>query len=119
MLREYVDTMTTISFRSAMERVGIFFLVVTILLYVVLWREHSVLEIFPYHALVWVAHVCAAYVMSTSSGRQGEAWDGDEFGSGFEELGEVVINPETGLTMVGGIGGVDAGGYSFGNGPDS
>jgi hypothetical protein len=108
-------------FRAAFDWLALPFLGITAAVYVYAWFKYPsftefMKHAFPYQVPVLAAHGGLAYLLATAKPpRQVSSMAEDE--EGWSEEEEVWINPGTGATMIGGVGGIDTAGYGWGSGP--
>jgi hypothetical protein len=111
-----------LGFRAAFRRLALLFSAISLCVYPYAWFRHPGIVPFLDHAFeyqipVLLTHVCLAWAASRGPA-QCSGYD-DEFESeGFDEPELIVINPGSGLPMIGGMGGVDSEGNSFGSHSD-
>lgn len=107
------------AFRESYTRLAPVFLALNVCLGAYLWICHDgflgmMHYLFPCMVPLLVGHALAAFIRTLPPAQQ-TTWVADDGDDGIET---VVVNPGTGAPMIGGVGGVDAMGYMYGNGPD-
>lgn len=107
-------------FKSAFTRLAPLFAGLTLCMYVYVWlRYPDVLSflhnLFPHQAPLLAAHTYMAFLL-TLQWPGGHAGDTEDLDAYLDAL--ALVNPGSGLTMVGGMGGVDIAGNTWGSDSD-
>jgi hypothetical protein len=109
-------------FKAAFDWLALPFVAITAAVYVYVWVRYPTFtafmnHAFPYQVPVIAVHCGLAYLVATAKPPRQESGQAEDDECGSED-DEFWINPNTGATMIGGIGGIDTMGYGFGSGPD-
>jgi hypothetical protein len=107
--------MSTLGFRRTFRRLAPVFSAVSLCAYPLAWFQHPGIVPFLDHAWeyqipVLFVYVCVAWAVS----REPTQYSAYDSGGETDELELIVINPGSGLPMIGKIDGVDTEGRAFG-----
>ena len=112
-----------LTFKYAYRRTGPVFSALMLCMYAYTWGRYPSLVPFLDHAFLYqlpliIVHAWFALALSWGPA-ESIAYEDEEFEiDGFENPPELIINPGSGLPMVGGFGGVDVAGNAFGTHSD-
>jgi len=117
-----MDEHQTFSFKAAFERLAPLFAVMTVCMHVYVWLRYQDLKafldnMFLHLAPLLAAHAYLAFLASNNYVNVPVCSEEDSEVDAFGWNEDLCVNPHTGAPMIGGIGGIDATGYTYGSGP--
>jgi hypothetical protein len=107
-------------FKTAFRRLAPLFAVLTVCMHVYVWLKYQSVLAFLHNMFLHLAPLLAAHVyLAFLASRNHTIATGGEYVEEDGDDGDDVlwVNPGTGSPMIGGIGGIDTSGYTYGSGP--